>query len=237
VDGGDLASGGKQRNRIESAVHTCRGAWLPVHAARPYPERSFHTGDKEMEINSLQELYVEQLKDLYDAEHQIIKALPKMIDKAESEELKDALNEHLEVTKEQANRIERIFSDMGDKAKAEKCKGMQGVIAEGDGLIGDIEDPGVRDAAIIASAQRVEHYEMAGYGTARTYANQLGEDEAADLLQQTLDEEKEADEKLTQLASEINQEAAEGTQEEEPVDIPPRTTSRTAPRKSTKRVA
>jgi len=190
-----------------------------------------------MEINSLQELYVEQLKDLYDAEHQIIKALPKMIDKAESEELKDALNEHLEVTKEQANRIEKIFSDMGDKAKAEKCKGMQGVIAEGDDLIGDVEDPGVRDAAIIASAQRVEHYEMAGYGTARTYANQLGEDEAADLLQQTLDEEKEADEKLTQLASEINQEAAEGTQEEVTADVPPRTTSRTAPRKNPKRVA
>jgi len=150
VDAGDLASGGKQRSRIESAAHTCQGAWLPVHAARPYPERSFHTGDKEMEINSLQELYVEQLKDLYDAEHQIIKALPKMIDKAESEELKDALNEHLEVTKEQANRIEKIFSDMGDKAKAEKCKGMQGVIAEGDDLIGDIDDPSVRDAAIIA---------------------------------------------------------------------------------------
>jgi ferritin-like metal-binding protein YciE len=189
-----------------------------------------------MEINSLQELYVEQLKDLYDAEHQIIKALPKLVEKAESEELKDALNEHLEVTKEQANRIEKIFSNMGDKAKAEKCKGMQGVIAEGDDLIGDIDDPGVRDAAIIAAAQRVEHYEMAGYGTARTYANQLGEDEAADLLQQTLDEEKEADEKLTQLASEINEEAAEGAQEDESGAVPRRTTSRTA-RKSTKRVA
>src|SRR5215467_1999675 len=156
-----------------------------VDAERPYPERLLHPGDKQMEISSLQELYVEQLKDLYDAEHQIIKALPKMIDKAESEELKDALNEHLEVTKEQANRIEKIFSDMGEKAKAEKCKGMQGVIAEGDDLIGDIEDAGVRDAAIIAAAQRVEHYEMAGYGTARTYAEQLGEDEAANLLQQT----------------------------------------------------
>lgn len=195
-----------------------------------------------MEISSLQELYVEQLNDLYDAEHQIIKALPKMIDKAESEELKDALNEHLEVTKEQANRIERVFSDMGEKAKAEKCKGMQGVIAEGDDLIGDIDDPGVRDAAIIAAAQRVEHYEMAGYGTARTYAAQLGEDEAADLLQQTLDEEKEADKKLSELASEINQEAAEGAGEEESVDVQPRTTSRTARGasshpKTTKRIA
>ena len=181
-----------------------------------------------MEISSLQELYVEQLKDLYDAEHQIIKALPKMIDKAESEDLQDALNEHLRVTKQQANRIERIFSDMGENAKAGKCKGMQGIIAEGDDLIGDIDDPGVRDAAIIAAAQQVEHYEMARYGTARTYATQLGEDEAAGLLQQTLDEEKEADRKLTELASEINQEAAEGTEEEESVEVEPRTTSRTA---------
>ena len=195
-----------------------------------------------MEINSLQELYVEQLKDLYDAEHQIMKALPKMIDKADSEELKDALSEHLEVTKQQANRIERVFIDMGEKAKAAKCKGMQGVLAEGDDLVGDIEDPNVRDAAIIAAAQRVEHYEMAGYGTARTYAAQLGEDEAADLLQQTLDEEKEADKKLTQLASEINQDAAQGAEEEEAVDVQPRTTSRTArsassPHKTTKRIA
>lgn len=193
-----------------------------------------------MEINSLEELYVEQLRDLYDAEHQIIKALPKMIDKAESEELKDALNEHLEVTKEQAKRIERVFRNMGEEAKAEKCKGMQGVLEEGDDLIGDIEDPEVRDAAIIAAAQRVEHYEMAGYGTARTYADQLGEDEAADLLQQTLDEEKEADRKLTKLSSEINQESEEGTEEQESIDLQPRIISKTATsgssqRKSTKR--
>lgn len=193
-----------------------------------------------MEINSLEELYVEQLRDLYDAEHQIIKALPKMIDKAESEELKDALNEHLEVTKEQAKRIERVFRNMGEEAKAEKCKGMQGVLEEGDDLIGDIEDPEVRDAAIIAAAQRVEHYEMAGYGTARTYADQLGEDEAADLLQQTLDEEKEADRKLTKLSSEINQESEEGTEEQESIDLQPRIISKTATsgssqRKTTKR--
>lgn len=185
-----------------------------------------------MEINSLEELYVEQLRDLYDAEHQIIKALPKMIDKAESEELKDALNQHLEVTKEQAKRIERVFRNMGEEAKAEKCKGMQGVLAEGDDLIGDIEDPEVRDAAIIAAAQRVEHYEMAGYGTARTYADQLGEDEAADLLQQTLDEEKEADRKLTKLSSEINLEAEEGTEEHESIDLQPRIISKTATSRS-----
>jgi ferritin-like metal-binding protein YciE len=163
-----------------------------------------------MTPNSLQELYVEQLKDLYDAEHQIIKALPKMIDAASSQELKNALTEHLEITREQATRIEKIFTDMGEKAKAEKCKGMQGVIQEGDDLVGDIDDEDVRDAAIIASAQRVEHYEMAGYGTARTYAELLGEDEAVELLQQTLDEEKEADQKLTDLSSQINVEAQEG---------------------------
>ena len=166
-----------------------------------------------MQISSLKELYLEQLKDLYDAEHQIIKALPKLVEQASSEDLKEALNEHLEITKEQASRIEQIFEGMGEKAKAEKCKGMQGVIAEGDELTGKVEDPDVCDAAIIAAAQRVEHYEMAGYGTARTFAEQLGEDEAADLLQQTLDEEKEADEKLTELATEINVQA-EGSEEE-----------------------
>jgi len=163
-----------------------------------------------MKPNSLQELYVEQLKDLYDAEHQIIKALPKLIDAVSSTELKGALNEHLEVTREHATRIEQIFQGLGEKAKAEKCKGMQGVIQEGDDLVSDIKNPDVRDAAIIASAQRVEHYEMAGYGTARTYAELLGEDEAVNLLQETLDEEKEADQKLTDLASQVNVNAQGG---------------------------
>jgi ferritin-like metal-binding protein YciE len=164
-----------------------------------------------MKPNSLQELYVEQLKDLYDAENQIIKALPKMIDAATSEDLKEALNEHLQVTKTQATRLEEIFENSGEKAKAEKCKGMQGVIQEGNDLVKEIEDDDVRDAAIIASAQRVEHYEMAGYGTARTYATLLGHDDASQLLQQTLDEEKEADQKLNELAEEINVTASSGT--------------------------
>lgn len=160
-----------------------------------------------MKPNSLRELYVEQLQDLYDAEHQIIKALPKMIDAAQAEELKDALNEHLDVTKQQANRLEQIFKNLGEKAKGEKCKGMQGVLQEGSDLIGEIEDANVRDAAIIASAQRVEHYEMAGYGTARTYADLLEEQEARELLQQTLNEEEEADQVLTNLAADINTDA------------------------------
>jgi ferritin-like metal-binding protein YciE len=160
-----------------------------------------------MKLNSLQELYVEQLRDLYDAEQQIIKALPKMIEAATSGDLKEALTGHLDVTKEQATRLEKIITTLGEKAKGEKCKGMQGVIDEGSDLIGKVEEPEVRDAAIIAAAQRVEHYEMAGYGTARTFATLLEEDEATKLLQQTLDEEKEADQKLTELAGEINEEA------------------------------
>jgi ferritin-like metal-binding protein YciE len=163
-----------------------------------------------MKPNSLQELYVEQLRDLYDAEQQIIKALPKMIDAASAEDLKEALTEHLDVTKEQATRLENIFKDLGEKPKGETCQGIQGVIAEGSGLIGQIKDPNVRDAAIIASAQRVEHYEMAGYGTARTFATLLEDNVAGKLLQQTLDEEKEADQTLTELAEEINVNAAAG---------------------------
>jgi ferritin-like metal-binding protein YciE len=162
-----------------------------------------------MAPKSLRQLYTEQLLDLYDAEHQIIKALPKLIEAAQSEDLKEALNEHLDVTKDQANRIEQIFRKTGEKLKSQKCKGMQGVIKEGDELVSEIDNPDVRDAAIIASAQRVEHYEIAGYGTARTYAELLGDNEARELLQQTLNEEAEADETLTNLAGEINVEAME----------------------------
>jgi ferritin-like metal-binding protein YciE len=179
-----------------------------------------------VKANSLRELYVKELQDLYDAENQIIKALPKMIDNASSERLQNALNEHLEVTREQAQRIQQIFSDMGQKLKAEKCKGLEGIIKEGSEVLKDAEDDDVRDAAIIASAQKVEHYEMASYGTVRTWAQLLGEDEAADLLQQTLDEEKDADQKLNQLAEEINVEAKESAEEEE------EQTERARPRKT-----
>lgn len=175
-----------------------------------------------MKLDSLQELYTEQLKDLYDAEQQIIKALPEMIEVATSEDLKEALTEHLEVTKEQATRLETIFTNLGEKAKGEKCKGMAGVIDEGSDLIDKIEEPDVRDAAIIASAQRVEHYEMAGYGTARTFATLLEDEEAVKLLQQTLDEEKEADEKLTELAEEINVNASEGKAAEGEISAKPK---------------
>lgn len=186
-----------------------------------------------MKLNSLQELYTEQLRDLYDAENQIIKALPEMIDAATSPDLKEALNEHLEITKTQATRLEQIFEGLGEKAKGETCKGMKGVIQEGSDLVDKIENDDTRDAGIITAAQRVEHYEMAGYGTARTFANLFGEDKAAQLLQQTLDEEKEADQKLTSLAEEINTSAedSEGSEKTAP------TGKRSAKATTRKRVA
>ena len=161
-----------------------------------------------MTTNSLQELYVEQLQDLYSAEQQIIKALPKMIEAAQSDELSNALKEHLEVTRKQAARIETICQELGEDTESEKCKGMEGVLKEGSDLVKEVSE-GIRDAAIIAAAQRVEHYEMAGYGTARTYATLLGFEEAAGLLEQTLEEEKEADQTLSDLAEELNVEALE----------------------------
>lgn len=157
-----------------------------------------------MKAESLQDLYLEQLKDLYDAENQLIKALPKMANAASSAELRNAFEEHLEKTKEHAQRIETIFEGMGEKAKGKKCKAMEGLVKEGSEVIEEDMADGVKDAALIAAAQRVEHYEMAGYGCVRTYANLLGDTEAANLLEQTLQDEKEADELLGGLAEQIN---------------------------------
>jgi ferritin-like metal-binding protein YciE len=166
-------------------------------------------------IESLNDLFIEQLQDLYDAERQLIKALPKMADAATSDELREGIEEHLEQTKGHAERIEKIFENLGEKAKAKKCKGMEGVIKEGSEVLDEDMDEDVRDAAIIAAAQRVEHYEIAGYGTARTYASLLGEREAASLLEETLNEEKETDAKLTELAEGINVAAEKGEDEED----------------------
>ena len=169
-----------------------------------------------MKTNSLKDLYLDEIKDLYDAEHQIIKALPNLIDATSSEELRSALTEHLETTKQQAERLEQIFEMMGEKAKGKKCKGMEGVIKEGSEVIEENDDDEVRDAGIIAAAQRVEHYEIAAYGTAHTYARLLGDEASAELLEQTLNEEKDADRKLTELAEQINVEAAKGQASEQP---------------------
>lgn len=161
-----------------------------------------------MQIDTLQKLYEDELKDLHSAERQIIQALPRMIKAASNEELKAALTEHLEVTKQQLARLDQIFEKLGKRGAGKKCKGMEGVLADGKELLEEDIAPEVLDAGIISAAQHVEHYEMAGYGTVRTYAELLGDKQAAKLLQQTLDEEKEADAKLTQLAeSTINVEA------------------------------
>ena len=168
-----------------------------------------------MASSSFQELYVKELQDIYDAENQLVKALPKMAEGASSEELRNAFEEHLEQTKEHVQRLEQIFEKLGEKAKGEKCKGMEGLVKEGSEVLQEDMDDSVKDAAIIGAAQRVEHYEIAAYGTARTFASLLGEDEAVELLEQTLEEEKETDEKLTQLAENINVEATEGESENE----------------------
>ena len=157
-----------------------------------------------MKVNSLHDLYLEQLKDLYDAEHQLIKALPKMAKASSSAELRKAFEEHLEKTKEHARRIETIFESMGENAKGQKCKAMEGLVKEGSEVIEEDMEDGVKDAALIAAAQRVEHYEMAGYGTVRAMAEVLGENKHVSLLTKTLEEEKETDEKLTQLAKTAN---------------------------------
>lgn len=160
-----------------------------------------------MKLETLQNLFLEQLRDLYDGEMQITKALPKMIEKAKHDNLKRALQEHLDVTREQIRRLDEIFRMLGKEASGETCKGMKGVIAEGEDLISDAKEPSVLDAGIIASAQRVEHYEIAGYGTVRNYARLLGRNDMAQLLEQTLQEEKDADKTLTQIAESVNIEA------------------------------
>lgn len=156
-----------------------------------------------MKLKTLQDLFVDELKDLYSAEHQILTALPKMIKAASAPELKAAFEEHNEVTKEQVQRLEKIFKMLKTNPKGKKCKAMEGLLEEGKELMGQDADPSIMDAGLIAAAQRVEHYEMAGYGCVRTYATLLGYKEAADLLQQTLDEEGEADKALTDLAETV----------------------------------
>ena len=164
-----------------------------------------------MKLETLQDLYVSELKDLYSAENQIVKALPKMAHAATAQALKAAFEEHLAQTQGQVKRLEQIFERLEKSPSGKTCKGMQGLLAEGQELLKEDAEPAVLDAGLIAAAQRVEHYEIAGYGTVRTYATLLGDERAVRLLQQTLDEEGATDKKLTQLAeTAINVEAAEG---------------------------
>ena len=165
-----------------------------------------------MADKGLKELYIDELKDLYSAETQLVKALPKMAKSAASDELRQGFEEHLEQTKGHVQRLEQIFEALGESPKGKKCKGMEGLIAEGSEVAEEDYEGNILDAALIGAAQRVEHYEIAGYGTVRAMAEVLGEDEHVSLLTETLDEEKETDEKLTELAQEAN---TAGTPEEE----------------------
>ena len=157
---------------------------------------------------TLEDLYTDLLKDLYSAEKQLVKALPKMAKNSQNSELQRAFQDHLKQTEGHVERIERIFSELGGSPRGKKCVGMEGLIEEGNELLQENAEPDVLDAGLVAAAQKVEHYEIASYGTARTWAQRLGYDNAARLLQQTLDEEGEADKKLTRIAeSFVNMEA------------------------------
>ena len=160
--------------------------------------------------DGLRELYVDELKDLYSAENQLVKALPKLAKAASSDELREGFEEHLEQTKGHVQRLEQIFEAMDESPKGKKCAGMEGLVKEGSEVMGEDFEGAVMDAALIGAAQRVEHYEIAAYGTVIAFAEQLGESEHSSLLKQTLEEEKETDEKLTSLSEEINSEANEG---------------------------
>jgi ferritin-like metal-binding protein YciE len=173
-----------------------------------------------VELDSLEQLYVKELRDLYSAEKQILKALPRMIRNASNTELQRAFRDHERATQKQVQRLDRIFRGLGVSSRGKKCEGMEGLLAEGAELIKEKPDEDVLDAGLIAAAQRVEHYEMAGYGTVRTYARLLGHDDAAELLQETLDEEGEADKRLTELAERsINIEAMNADEDEQEVPI------------------
>ena len=155
------------------------------------------------EKESLTKLYQETLKDLYSAEEQILEALPKMIESATHPELKKGFQTHYQQTEQQKQRLEKIGQDLGEDLSGHKCKGMEGLVKEGDQVMEEFSDSDILDAALISAAQRVEHYEMAGYGCARTYAHMLGLANHAELLQRTLDEEGDTDEKLTDLAETV----------------------------------
>ena len=167
-----------------------------------------------MKLDSLRTLWIEEMRDLYNAENQLLKALPKMAKRANTPELKEAFESHLEETQTHVERLEEIFAKLGKKPSGKTCKAMKGLVEEGSEMLKEDGPDSVIDAGIIAAAQRVEHYEMAGYGAARTFASLLGEDDAEELLQTTLDEEGAADEKLTQIAESIVNEEAEEESEE-----------------------
>src|SRR6185312_16536658 len=168
-----------------------------------------------MPQQELKELYIDELKDLYSAENQLVKALPKLAKASSSDELRAGFEEHLEQTKGHVQRLEQIFEMLGESPKGKKCKGMEGLVEEGSEMIDEDFEGSVKDAGLIGAAQRVEHYEIAGYGTVKAFAETLGETEHVSLIEQTLEEEKEPDEMLTELAGQINTQATSEAEESE----------------------
>ncbi len=167
-------------------------------------------------INTLRDLLIDELRDLHNAENQLLKALPKMAKAASHDELKEGFKEHLDQTRGHVDRLDRCFKILGEKARGKKCHAMEGLVEEGKEAIEEDAPDAIRDAKLIGAAQRVEHYEIAAYGTARAFAQTLGETKVADLLQETLDEEGETDKKLTALAETVNEEAnAAGEEDDE----------------------
>lgn len=190
-----------------------------------------------MPQESLRELYVDELRDLYSAETQLVKALPKMAKGSSTPELREAFEEHLRQTSEHVSRLEQIFEMLEEKPTGKKCLGMEGLVKEGAEMLKEEYENEVLDAGIIGAAQRVEHYEIAAYGTVRTFAEILGEDEHVTLLEQTLEEEKQTDEKLTQLAEQINSESEEMDEGEAQGEDQREQSSRTGNRKNSRRAA
>ncbi len=178
-----------------------------------------------MNQETIKELFLEQLRDVYDAEKQLVKALPKLAKAAESEDLSEALTSHLEETRNHVQRLEEVFQMLKTNAKGKPCKGMKGLLEEGNEAIQDADEGELRDLAIIAGCQRVEHYEISAYGTIRTLAEQLDMDDAVSLLEQTEGEEKQADEKLTDVAVSLYESSAGDEEEQEEEDEVATTTS------------
>jgi ferritin-like metal-binding protein YciE len=200
------------RRSFSAIPHATR---LQLTRHRCHLRGKFLRSEEVMTKNSLEELYVDELKDLFSAETQLTKALPKMAKAATSEELRQGFEEHLEQTKGHVERLQQIFDELGEKATGKKCMGMEGLVKEGAEVIDEDYGDAMKDAALISAAQRVEHYEMAGYGSVIAYAELLGHSEQASLLKETLEEEKETDEKLTELSKEVNAQAQQGDEQAE----------------------
>lgn len=181
-----------------------------------------------MANTTLRDLYIDELKDLYDAENRLVKALPKIAKNVSSDDLREAIEEHLEQTRGHVERLKEIFTSLGEKPSGKKCAGMVGILEEGEEIMDEDFESNVMDAAIISAAQRVEHYEMAAYGCVRSWAEILGETEASSLLEKTLDEEKAADQKLTELAEDVNAQAHEESESAEEEEEEPKPKTRSA---------